>query len=330
MPIVPIRAVFACMLCSALAAAAQGASGAPTLYTYYQGDDWFASRGLVIDDGKHITIVGATSSYTSARKLMAAVRKNSSSSIQRVILDSSRPGAAGGIAAFAEAGIDIWASRRVERGLKETFPYYAAKRGDPHGNITRAARTLVTTFDERVSFPMTPSGSIDVIDLPHGCNANGNSVVRVRTASSITYVGSLLQVQHHPWLSGPISEGLPMADLHAWRHCIQILREAGQFEHEWYTDEGSQGSGDGRVLAFIEYLEFVETRLQKLFADRLHARQAFNFASLPSLAAELAEEIAKRFPDRQGDRADLYRALIEVLHAEVVRRTEQGLLRPRA
>ena len=329
MPVVPIRALLACLLCTALAAA-HGASGTPLVYTYSHGDEWFASRGLVIDDGKQVTIVGATSSYTSARRLIATVRRSTSSAIQRVILDSSRPGAAGGIAAFAEEGIDIWASRRVERGLRETFPYYAAKRGDPHGSILRAARTPITTFDERMSFQLTASGAIEVIDLPHGCNANGNSMVRLRTDRPITYVGSLVQAQHHPWLSGPISDGLPMADLPAWRHCIQLLREAGQFEHEWYTDEGDQGSGDGKVAAFIEYLDFVEGSLQKVFADRLHARQSFNFASLPSLAAELAAAIARRFPERRGDLADLHRALIEVLHAEVVRRTERGLLGPRA
>jgi hypothetical protein len=325
--------IVACIVLGTCSVLAQGLapSTAIAVYTYSERDEWIVSRGLVIDDGKSVTIVGATSSYASALHLIQSVRRSTSSSIQRVILDSSRPGTSGGIAAFEDSGIDIWASRRVERGLKQVFPYYAADRGDPNGNILRAANTHVATFDDRTSFSTSRPGVIEVVDLPGGCNANGNSVLRVPTNSGpIAYVGSLVQVQHHPLLSGPIVEGLSRVDLVRWRRCIQALRDAGQFQSQWYTDEGPQGPGDAKAIAFMEYLQFVSERVQQLFAERVSARQDFSLALLSGYARELAREVMRRFPERRAEEADLQRALTEVIYSEMLTRTESGTLGPKS
>jgi hypothetical protein len=295
-------------------AAAHALAQAPLVYAYNDADDWIQARALVIDDGREITVVGATSSYESGARMIDALRRSSTSTLRRVVLDASTMEKAGGAAAFADAGAEIWASDTVAARLPDTVASYAWERGAMDDRLRRLIALPLSTFHRSISFEQA-TGRLEVVDVDRGCNADANSLIRVLGAARpFLYVGPNVQPSRHPWLAAR-SGSPPRGNtaLGAWVECVEGLLASGALDGWWYTDEGSRMRGDAAAREFVSYLRDIDALTREVVRERFRSPEDAQPRLIRAQAAELAALIARRYPRRAGSQSDMSRGLAEVL-----------------
>lgn len=301
-------------VCTLLLAAASAHAAAARIYTYVDREGWFDSRSLVVDDGREVTLIGATASPTSARRLLEHLPRTSTSTLRRVVIDGATIEKAGGIAAFAAGGIEVWAAAEVASQLPSLVEHLASETGGFSDDLLALLSTRIATFERRQVFRLA-EGRIEFQTIPNGCNANANTVARIDTAEGpVTYVGAIIQPRRHPWFGGRLKAGRADPDLNAWVGCIKWLIDAGQLRSSWASDEGVQ-HGAAAADEFIEYLQHVEASARRLIDEKVLGSDEGASWRLLGLSKALVHALRLRYPNRLGDPDDMVRSLLAVLEA---------------
>jgi hypothetical protein len=315
-------AVWRSLACAAGLAAAQAVAQAPLVYTYVDRGEWIQSRALVIDDGREISVVGATATPAGGERLIRLLQRSSTSPLRRLIVDAATIDKAGGAAAFAQAGAEVWASSAVASHLPQVVESFAFERGHLDDGLRQLLELRLRTFERHVAFPQA-GGSLEVLDVAGGCNAQANSVVRlVEPERRMLYVGAIIQPSRHPWFAARANDGQGAPGLAAWAACVGRLIDSGDLDAAWYSDEGPQAPGSAAAREFQAYLADADALTQATVSEQVRGPEDAQPRLLRAYAGRIALALSRRYPRRVGDVEDMARGLAQVLLDLVLRKPD--------
>lgn len=193
---------------------------------FTSGADGFDTHSFYFDTGTEVVVIDAQFTPALAEKVIADIRKKTTSKIAYVVVTHPNPDKFNGASAFQKIGAKVVASASTAKAIpgvhayKKAFFVDVAKMFTPETYPAEAH--IDVTFSGKLTLPLEGSLKVELSELEHPGVSTTQTVVHIPQQKAL-FVGDLVHHGAHAWLEGGIADGKPHPDLGAWKEALGEL-----------------------------------------------------------------------------------------------------------